>query len=59
MIFYYFCAFMKTTGFGTVLIADMNSAGKNTLVSVYLLNFHKRHDFGLQFRRFSQKFENV
>ena len=46
MIFYYFCAFMKTIGFGTVFIADMNSAGKNTLVSVYLLNFHRRHNFG-------------
>ena len=27
-------------------IADMNSACKNTLVSVYLLNFHRRHNFG-------------
>ena len=27
-------------------IADMNSAGKNNLVSVYLLNFHRRHNFG-------------
>ena len=26
--------------------ADMNSACKNTLVSVYLLNFHRRHNFG-------------
>ena len=25
---------------------DMNSACKNTLVSVYLLNFHRRHNFG-------------
>ena len=24
----------------------MNSACKNTLVSVYLLNFHRRHNFG-------------
>ena len=27
-------------------IADMNSACKNTLVSVYLLTFHGRHNFG-------------
>ena len=27
-------------------IADMNSACKNTLVSVYLSNFHRRHNFG-------------
>ena len=46
MIFYYFCVFMKTTGFCTVFIADMNSACKNTLVSVYLLTFHRRHNFG-------------
>ena len=26
--------------------SDMNSACKNTLVSVYLLNFHRRHNFG-------------
>ena len=26
--------------------ADMNSACKNTLVSLYLLNFHRRHNFG-------------
>ena len=32
-------------GFCTVFIADMNSACKNTLVSVYLLNFHRRHNF--------------
>ena len=25
---------------------DINSACKNTLVSVYLLNFHRRHNFG-------------
>ena len=46
MIFYYFCVFMKAVGFCTVFIADMNSACKNTLVSVYLLNFHRRHNFG-------------
>ena len=26
--------------------ADMNSAYKNTLVNVYLLNFHRKHNFG-------------
>ena len=41
-----FCAFMKTVGFCTVFFADMNSACKSTLVNVYLLNFHRRHDFG-------------
>ena len=46
MIFYYFCVFMKNVGFCTVFIADMNAACKNTLVSVYLLNFHRRHNFG-------------
>ena len=29
-----------------LFIADMNSAYKSTLVSVYLLTFHKRHNFG-------------
>ena len=29
-----------------IFIADMNSACKITLVSVYLLNFHRRHNFG-------------
>ena len=42
----FFCIFMKTVGFCTVFIADMNSACKNTLVSVYLLNFHRRYNFG-------------
>ena len=28
-----------------VFIPDINSACKNTLVSVYLLNFHRRHNF--------------
>ena len=46
MIFYYFCVFMKTVLFCTVFITDMNSACKNTLVSVYLLTFHRRHNFG-------------
>ena len=26
--------------------SDINSACKNTLVSVYLLTFHRRHNFG-------------
>ena len=51
MIFYYLCVFMKTVGFCTVFIADMNSACKNTLVSVYLLNFHRRHNFGKFYQR--------
>ena len=42
--FLLFLRFMKTVLFCTVFIADMNSAGKNTLVSVYLLNFHRRHN---------------
>ena len=33
----YFCIFMKTVGFCPVFITDMNSACKNTVVSVYLL----------------------
>ena len=36
---------MKTVGFCTVFIADMNSACKNTLVSIYLLNFPIRQIF--------------
>ena len=56
---------MKTKGFCTVFITDMNSAGKKYLVSVYLwnsiegtisANFIK--DYSLRFSRFSQKFEN-
>ena len=47
----FFCVFMKTVGFGTAFIADMNSACKNTLVNVYLLNFHRRHDFGKFYQR--------
>ena len=43
--FIIFCVFMKTVGFCPVFIADMNSACKNTLVSVYLLNFYIRHNF--------------
>ena len=44
--FLLFLHFHETTVFCTVFIADMNSAGKNTLVSVYLLNFHRMHNFG-------------
>ena len=44
--FLLFLRFHETTGFCTVFMADMNSACKNTLVSVYLLNFHRRHNFG-------------
>ena len=33
---------MKTVGFCPVFITDVNSACKNTLVSVYLLNFSIR-----------------
>ena len=39
-----FLRFMKAVGFCTVFIADMNSACKNTLVRVYLLTFHRRHN---------------
>ena len=44
--FLLFLHFHETVGFYTVSIADMNSACKNTLVSVYLLNFHRSHNFG-------------
>ena len=44
--FLLFLRFMKTVLFWTVFIVDMNSACKNTLVSVYLLNFHRRQNFG-------------
>ena len=44
--FLLFLRFMKTVLFFTVFITDLNSAYKNTLVSVYLLNFHRRHNFG-------------
>ena len=43
--FLLFLQFHENHRFWTVFIADMNSAGKNTLVSVYLLNFHIRHNF--------------
>ena len=44
--FLLFLHFHENIGFCTVFIADMNSACKNTLVSVYLLNFHRRRNFG-------------
>ena len=44
--FLLYLRFHENVGFCTVFIADMNSACKNTLVSVYLLNFHRRHNFG-------------
>ena len=47
----HFCVFMKTVGFCIVFIADINSACKNTLVSVYLLNFHIRQNFGYFYQR--------
>ena len=65
MIFYYFCVFMKAEGFCTVFIADMNSACKNTLVSVWFIEFPYKAQFrlilskaiALRFSRFCQKFK--
>ena len=42
--FLLFLRFMKAVGFCTVFIADMNSAGKNTVLRLYLLTFHRRHN---------------
>ena len=36
IIFLFFAFFTKIVGFGTVFIADMNSACKNTLISIIL-----------------------
>ena len=44
--FLLFLRFHENRRFCTVFIADMNSACKNTLVSVHLLTFHRRHNFG-------------
>ena len=33
---FFFVFFTKIVGFGTVFIADMNSACKNTLISIFL-----------------------
>ena len=41
-----FLRFHESRRICTVFIADMDSACKNTLVSVYLLNFHTRLNFG-------------
>ena len=43
--FLLFLRFHENRRFCTVFITDMNFAYKNTLVSVYLLNFHRRHNF--------------
>ena len=40
-----FAFFMKTIGFCTGFITDMNSACKNTLIKVFLLNSQIRHNF--------------
>ena len=44
--FLLFLHFHENRGFCIVFIADINAACKNTQVSVYLLNFHRRHNFG-------------
>ena len=44
--FLLFLCFHETVGLCTVFMADMTSACKNTLVRVYLLTFHRRHNFG-------------
>ena len=44
--FLLFLRFHKNRRIFHCFIADMNFACKNTLVSVYLLNFHRRHNFG-------------
>ena len=47
--FFYFCAFfMKIVRFWSVFIAGMNSACKNTLISIFLYNLLIRHNY-LQF----------
>ena len=44
--FLLFLRFHENRRIFSFFFADMNSACKNTLVSVYLLNFHRRHNFG-------------
>ena len=44
----YFAFFTKIVGFGTVFIADMNSACIDTLISIFLKNLQIRHNY-LQF----------
>ena len=53
-----FCVFMKTVGFWTAFFADMNSACKNTLVSVYFRLILSKA-IALRLSRFSQKCENI
>ena len=56
---------MKTVGFCTVFIANMNSACKNTSKCIFI-EFPEKAQFrlilskaiALRFSRFSQKFEN-
>ena len=57
--FLLFLRFMKTVGSCTLFIADMNSACKNTLVSVYLLNFHRRHIFGKFYQGYSLAIQTI
>ena len=44
--FLLFLRFHENRRILSVFITDMNSACKNTLVSVYLLNFYIRQNFG-------------
>ena len=44
---------MKIVGFWTGFIADMNSACKNTLISIFLLNFQIRHNYFQFYQRYS------
>ena len=44
--FLLFLRFHETVGFCPVFITDLNSACKNTLVSIYLLNFSIRQNLG-------------
>ena len=49
---------MKTVGFCTVFIADMNSACKITILSVYLLNFHRMNELIMIFRHKAKHWGN-
>ena len=49
---------MKIIGFSTVFIADMNSACKNTLISIFLQNLQVRHNY-LQFYRKADFLKNL
>ena len=46
LLFLHFHENRRILLFVTIFMADINSACKNTLVSIYLLNFHRRHNFG-------------